>query len=453
MFFVFVVLTTILNVCNGQVFYQPEQVHLSMTNDPTEMMITWVTLDKTNASIVEYGEGLQIGFTLKAVGQETAFVDGGSEKRKLYMHRVLLQGLTPGQRYVYHVGSMLGWSDIFYFNATKEGNDWPLSFVVVGDMGNVNAASLPYLQRDIQNNQMDFLYHIGDFAYNMDSDNARVGDEFMRQVEPIAAYVPYMTCVGNHEYSYNFSNYKARFTMPGGDGQSQYFSFNVGPVHFISISTEFYYYVDYGWKQIENQYNWLVKDLQDANKPEQRALRPWIVVVGHRPMYCSNSDEPLHCPNVDNLVRVGIKIPNTKVYMFGFEPLFYEQGVDLIFGAHEHSYERMWPVYNRIVCNGTDDSKNPYSNPPAPVHFVSGSGGCQEGHEPFFKKPMPWSAFRSEDYGYTTLKVFNSTHMSIDQIAVSGAHKGQIIDSIMYVRHKHGPGMYTCHSSSEEKMP
>ena len=30
-------------------------------------------------------------------------------------------------------------------------------------------------------------------------DNALVGDEFMRQIEAIAAYVPYMVAVGNHE--------------------------------------------------------------------------------------------------------------------------------------------------------------------------------------------------------------------------------------------------------------
>lgn len=30
-------------------------------------------------------------------------------------------------------------------------------------------------------------------------DNARIGDEFMRQIQSIAAYVPYMTCPGNHE--------------------------------------------------------------------------------------------------------------------------------------------------------------------------------------------------------------------------------------------------------------
>lgn len=29
--------------------------------------------------------------------------------------------------------------------------------------------------------------------------NGRIGDEFMRQIQPIAAYVPYMTSPGNHE--------------------------------------------------------------------------------------------------------------------------------------------------------------------------------------------------------------------------------------------------------------
>lgn len=42
-------------------------------------------------------------------------------------------------------------------------------------------------------------YPPGDFAYNMDQDNARVGDRFMRLIEPVAANLPYMTCPGNHE--------------------------------------------------------------------------------------------------------------------------------------------------------------------------------------------------------------------------------------------------------------
>ena len=30
-------------------------------------------------------------------------------------------------------------------------------------------------------------------------DEGEVGDSFMRLIEPMAANVPYMTCVGNHE--------------------------------------------------------------------------------------------------------------------------------------------------------------------------------------------------------------------------------------------------------------
>ena len=35
--------------------------------------------------------------------------------------------------------------------------------------------------------------------------------------------------------------------------------------------------------------------------------------------------------------------------IFGFEDLLYDYGVDLAIWAHEHSYERMWPVYDRKV--------------------------------------------------------------------------------------------------------
>lgn len=38
-----------------------------------------------------------------------------------------------------------------------------------------------------------------DGIINCSQENAKVGDEFMRQLEPVASYIPYMTCPGNHE--------------------------------------------------------------------------------------------------------------------------------------------------------------------------------------------------------------------------------------------------------------
>ena len=46
-------------------------------------------------------------------------------------------------------------------------------------------------------------------------------------------------------------------------------------------------------------------------------------------------------------------------------------GVDIELWAHEHEYQRMWPVYNRTVYNGSDSE--PYVDPKAPVHFITGS--------------------------------------------------------------------------------
>lgn len=45
-------------------------------------------------------------------------------------------------------------------------------------------------------------------------------------------------------------------------------SFNVGPVHVIGFSSEFYYFTEYGFEQIVNQYKWLEQDLIVSSKEE-----------------------------------------------------------------------------------------------------------------------------------------------------------------------------------------
>ena len=49
--------------------------------------------------------------------------------------------------------------------------------------------------------------------------------------------------------------------MPG-NRDSMYYSFNMGPIHFVAISTEFYFYVEYGFTQLMVQYDWLINDLK-----------------------------------------------------------------------------------------------------------------------------------------------------------------------------------------------
>lgn len=59
--------------------------------------------------------------------------------------------------------------------------------------------------------------------------------------------------------------------MPGGTENLMY-SFNLGPVHFIALSTEAYYFLRYGIKTLVKQYEWLEADLIEATKPENRSV-------------------------------------------------------------------------------------------------------------------------------------------------------------------------------------
>uniref|UniRef100_A0A146LGJ9 Purple acid phosphatase n=1 Tax=Lygus hesperus TaxID=30085 RepID=A0A146LGJ9_LYGHE len=400
---------------------EPEQVHLSYGENEAELFVTWVTHSPTTASpAVQYG--VQNINELTTVGNSTKFVDGGWKQRTIYIHRVTLVGLKPNTNYVYRCGGEEGWSNTFWFETMPSGTNWSPRLNIYGDMGWENAVSVPRIQKDAQGHAIDAVIHVGDFAYDMHDKNGKIGDKFMRMIEPIAAHVPYMVCPGNHEKEYNFSHYRNRFTMPG-HSENLFYSFNMGPVHIISINTEAYWYLEYGMKLVVKQYNWLIKDLEEANK--NRAERPWIVVYGHRPMYCSG--ESKECTE-DPPTRSGL---NGK--LFGLEKLLWKYGVDLTFWGHQHNYERFWPVYDYTVLNGTS---SPYVDPKAPIHIITGSAGCKEDIEPF-NHAVPASALRNTNYGVTEVHFLNATHVTLSQVATD--IDDQIVDHIVVVKNHHGP--------------
>ena len=62
--------------------------------------------------------------------------------------------------------------------------------------------------------------------------------------------------------------------------------------------------------KVKNQYNWLEADLSGVD----RSLTPWVVLYGHRPMYCTNDDRD-DCRKFETRTRTGI--PMLK--MWGME--------------------------------------------------------------------------------------------------------------------------------------
>ena len=58
--------------------------------------MVWVTGNLTD-SVVKYGES--IDKLMSTSGDATIFIDGGPEKRSMWIHKVVLQDLKSDQRY------------------------------------------------------------------------------------------------------------------------------------------------------------------------------------------------------------------------------------------------------------------------------------------------------------------------------------------------------------------
>ena len=184
---------------------------------------------------------------------------------------------------------------------------------------------------------VDFFWHLGDVGYADDAllhepltwAYEAAWDEYMDQAcGAFASRAPYMVLPGNHEAEChspacvaeyasralklsNFSAYNARFRMPSsesGGSASMWYSFDVGPLHVVALSTEsdfpgapdvchvpgascggFCDALGCGdWRP------WLEADLKSVN----RSATPWVVVGGHRPLYSLRTvdadDDPGH---------------------------------------------------------------------------------------------------------------------------------------------------------------
>lgn len=157
----------------------------------------------------------------------------------------------------------------------------------------------------------------------------------------------------------NFSAYNARFKMPSdpsGGNSNMWYSFDAGPVHFVSLDLETAYpgaaeekrYVFKSGGFYGDMVQWLEDDLKKVNRSE----RPWVFVSGHHPMYAEGA------VNADMQAAL--------------EGLFHQYGVDVMFAGHVHHYERDYPIYQGQV------ESTSYVDPTATVHFLVGGAGNDE---------------------------------------------------------------------------
>ena len=240
----------------------PEQVHLALGPSPSSMTVMWVTQDASAAgapadrtAVVSYGPGpaasarqdrSSLGvtevFPVPVSWEVSHDFIRANISRRLLVHRATMTGLRPRTEYSYRVGGNLtGWSAVFSFTSAPVHGaalaNRPVKVAWLGDLGGTNGRSLALMKADAASGTLDAFIHVGDIAYDLDTraDEAGraaapgegnppphntgidggVGDAFMRELQPIAARVPYMVCPGNHEFNFNFTAFTHRFNgMP-----------------------------------------------------------------------------------------------------------------------------------------------------------------------------------------------------------------------------------------------
>ena len=208
--------------------------------------------------------------------------------------------------------------------------------------------------------------------------------------------------------------------MPSKQSKSNtelYYSFDIGDIHITAISSEIYYYGnDYNNDNLDRQYDWLLNDLENSKDSK------WKIMFGHRPMYCTKitNADPGECSIDTGFLRDGRSYTDGPRHS-PLEILLHEYNIDFYFAGHMHSYERMYPTYRQQVVQTN------YNKPKATIHIVSGSAGCNEDLDSFDHTNYPWSAFRSDTYGFGILEIYNNTNAYWKQVFSSN---GSVLDDI-----------------------
>lgn len=396
----------------------PQQIHIGFGQKITDIIVLWATINN-DTTIVEYHVGNKRD--IKEVKGETIMFQENTLGCQ-YLHRVYIANLTPGTKYFY---SLRGENpDIIssQYSFVIPDVSKTLTYMIYGDLG-LLTANLQFLKHEVIMDPQKYsaIFHIGDIAYDLGSDGGRRGDQFLNAIQDMAARVPYMTIPGDHElfpgskdhYRFRFSTPNAGWPMPL---NQLWYSIDAGLIHFVCLSTEVFFHDK---DNIDRQNRWLEEDLKKAN--ENRDKNPWIVALGHRPLYCSVDDKNEDCRKTDSLVRENL------------EDLFHKYGVDIYISGHQHLYERTYPVYkNKVLAYNN-------VNPKATIQLTVGSFGNQYLTEFSSKPGGPWSAnvisaMEMEIYGKITAA--NKTHL---YWCANKAMDNGIIDKAWIIQNQHGP--------------
>ncbi|MCX6343507.1 MAG: metallophosphoesterase family protein [Armatimonadetes bacterium] len=319
---------------------------------------------------VQYGLTTAYGTTVTATSA-SATVSPVS-----YIHKIKLTGLAANTVYHYRAYQTAGMNTADYTFTTAALPGTSYRFAAMGDF-RTNTSIFNAISLLVKNANPRFSIYGGDLCN--DSNYSTFKTEFFCSNQlALIAKVPFFNAPGNHE-TWGTNTQATAQAPTSSSGTQEYYSFDYGDVHFVSINNQTTYSVG------STQYNWVNTDLSTSTKP-------WKIVIFHEPAYCAG----------------GSHAPNTVMQSYSTN-IFEPNNVSMVIAGHNHYYEHC--LVNNLH------------------HYVIGSAGA-----PLYSTgTASYLVYASSTYCYGIIDVtpktmrmvvYNQAGTQIDSIDLANSVKG-----------------------------
>lgn len=332
----FFFLSLLLVAQNIQITHGP---YLQAMNEEG-VTIVWTT----NKEAVSWVEIAPDGTDSFYAEERTPFYDTAHGTRVVdSLHRVKIEGLTPGTTYRYRIFSkeVLGYrgyrilygtiasTDVYQSKplsfTTLDKNKSETTFKMVNDIHN-RADMLSDMLRNVNRENTDLVLFNGDMVSTMSNENV-IFEGFMDSVVTLfAKEVPIFYARGNHEtrgpFSVRFADYFPTTT------NNLYYTFRQGPVQFIVL--------DGGEDKPDSDIEYSELSQYDTYRTKQQQ---WLEKIVETPEY----KDALYRVVVIHIPPLGSTWHGTLDLQRKFLPILNKSDVDIMLCGHTHRYEYIEP--------------------------------------------------------------------------------------------------------------
>ena len=259
----------------------------------------------------------------------------------------------------------------FGLKDSDDNSNKDFNFAAVGDFGcSKNAENTV---KNMEDKKPELVLPLGDLSYQS------TANCWFDMMTPLKGKI--MVTLGHHDV--NDGGEKLDQYVKGFDFNKHYYSYDYNNVHFLIMASESKF------KNGSEQYDFVKQDLEKTSTNKDIN---WIVVTIYRPLYTSPSKHTAE-ESMRDL----------------YHPLFDKYGIDLVLQAHNHNYQRTYPLTynpekgsNPIMTNGFTTGYNSFED--GVVFATVGTGGegfyTLDGRSPFI-------ATQFDRFGFLNLEIKN----------------------------------------------